>query len=278
MDSLYDADYMRSFYDAYGSREWDRLQSDPAALVNFHIHKHYLDRFVRSGDRVLDIGAGPGRFTIELAKLGATVVVGDLSPAQLALNREKVREAGYEEAVVARAQMDIVDLAALGDAAFDAVVCYGGPLSYVFDLADRAIDELLRVTKPGGYVLVSVMSLAGTMRRFLEPILALAERYSVQRAIDDIARTGNLTVDINDGHPMHLYRSTGLLALLRRHRCEVVAASASNFLSPGHEAALSGAMEDERTWQSILAAEIELCAEPGALDGGTHLLAVARRL
>ena len=29
---------------------------------------------------MLDIGAGPGRFTIELARLGADVVVADLSP------------------------------------------------------------------------------------------------------------------------------------------------------------------------------------------------------
>jgi SAM-dependent methyltransferase len=94
MDSLYDAGYMRSFYDAYGTREWDRLESDPTALVNFHIHRLYLERFIPPGDRVLDAGAGPGCLTIELARLGATITVGDLSPVQLGLNRQKVREAG----------------------------------------------------------------------------------------------------------------------------------------------------------------------------------------
>jgi len=277
MDPQYDAGYMRSFYDTYGTREWDRLQRDPTALVNFHIHGYYLDRFVRRGDHVLDVGAGPGRFTIELARLGATVVVGDLSPVQLDLNREKVRDAGYEQAVTARELMDIVDLSQIADASFDAVVCYGGPLSYVFNRADQAIDELLRVTKPNGYLLLSVMSLAGAMRRFLAGILALAQEYGAQRSIHDVLTTGNLTGDINQGHPMHLYRSEELLALLRQHACECVAASAANFLSPGNEAALADIVADETIWPTILAAEVTLCQQPGALDGGTHIIAVVKR-
>lgn len=278
MDTLYDATYMRSFYDTYGSREWDRLQRDPTALVNFHIHRYYLDRFIQPGDHVLDIGAGPGRFTIELAKLGATVVVGDLSPVQLELNRDKVREAGYEQAVMARELMDIVDLSPIADATFDAVVCYGGPLSYVFNRADQAIGELLRVTKPNGFLFLSVMSLAGTMRRFLAGILALAQEYGAQRGILDVLESGNLTGDINHGHPMHLYRSEELLRLLRQHACECVAASAANFLSPGNEAALADCLADETIWSAILTAEVELCQQPGALDGGTHIIAVVKRL
>ena len=50
---------------------------------------------------------------------------------------------------------------------FDAVVCYGGPLSYVMERSDDAFAELLRVTRPDGYVLASVMSLAGAARIFL---------------------------------------------------------------------------------------------------------------
>ena len=46
-----------------------------------------LDDFVSAGDRVLEVGAGPGRFTIELATIGATIVVGDVSEVQLELNR-----------------------------------------------------------------------------------------------------------------------------------------------------------------------------------------------
>jgi len=155
---------------------------------------------------------------------------------------------------------------------------FGGPLSYVFDQADQALDALLRVTKPNGYLLLSVMSLAGTMRRFLAGILTLAQEYGVQRGVHNVLTTGNLTGDINQGHPMHLYRSDELLALLQRHACECVAVSAANFLSPGNEAALADCIADDTLWQAILTAEVAVCQQPGALDGGTHIIAVVKRL
>ncbi|HYF96319.1 MAG TPA: hypothetical protein VD969_29260 [Symbiobacteriaceae bacterium] len=69
----YDGERIRRFYDDDGEEEWVRLQGEPDRLVNFHIHRHFLGRFVAPGDRVLEAGAGPGRFTIELARLGAFI-------------------------------------------------------------------------------------------------------------------------------------------------------------------------------------------------------------
>jgi SAM-dependent methyltransferase len=274
---MYDAGYIRDFYDAYGEREWERFENSPMNRVNFHLHRHYLEEFVRPGDQVLDIGAGPGRFTIELARLGAAVHVGDLSPAQLELNRQKVTEAECESTVVGREIMDIVDLSSLGDEQFDAVVCFGGPLSYVFDRAGSAIGELLRVTKRGGYLLVSVMSLFGTLRLYFDGVFDLVERYGLRRGMEGVIATGNLLGDINDGHPMHLFRSAELLGLLGEQGAEVVAVSASNFLSPNHNRFLEGVVERPELWDAVLRAEVEACRQPGALDGGTHLIAVGQR-
>jgi cyclopropane fatty-acyl-phospholipid synthase-like methyltransferase len=92
----------------------------------------------RSRDYVIDIGSGPGRFTIELVRLGATVTAEAISPKQLALHRSKVTEAGCEHGVVGREVLDIIDLSRFPTHHFDAVVCYGGPLSYVFDRIDDA--------------------------------------------------------------------------------------------------------------------------------------------
>src|SRR5205823_8297077 len=91
-------DHARSYYDEYGEREWYRFDRAPADRVNLEIHRRFLARLVRPGDRVLEVGAGPGRFTIQLAELGAKVCVADISPRQLQLNREKVAEAGQEAA------------------------------------------------------------------------------------------------------------------------------------------------------------------------------------
>ena len=93
---MYDPSYISRFYDEYGEREWRRFgtEAQPANRVNFHVHRWYLQQYIRPGDTVLEAGAGAGRFTIELVRLGARVWVGDISPAQLALNEQKVAEAG----------------------------------------------------------------------------------------------------------------------------------------------------------------------------------------
>lgn len=274
----YDPKYVSRFYDNYGEREWQRFEQEagPANLANLHLHTHYLRRFIRPGDHVLDIGAGPGRFTIEMARIGARITVGDISPVQLEMNRQKVEEAGFEGAVVARQVMDVNDLSALPSATYDAAVCYGAVLSYLFDRAGDALEELLRVTKPGGYVLLSVMSLLGGTRAFLPGVLKLTEQLGVE-VVYQVNSTGDLDGEVVGGHKAHMYRWSELEALLRAHYCEIVAASASNFLTLQHPEAVQQAMSDPQIWEALLDWELDFCKEPGAIDGGTHIIAVVRR-
>ncbi len=94
MTAGYDPDRIRRFYDDFAEREWNRLDDNPRSRVIFHVHRWYLHQFIEAGQHILDAGAGPGRFTIELASLGATVTVGDISQQQLKLNQQKLLEAG----------------------------------------------------------------------------------------------------------------------------------------------------------------------------------------
>ena len=69
-DVTYEAERIAAFFDAYGEQEWTRFEDGRTPSTSLEVHREYLRRFVRAGDRVLDIGAGPGRFTLELARLG----------------------------------------------------------------------------------------------------------------------------------------------------------------------------------------------------------------
>ena len=86
------------------------------------------------------------------------------------------------------------------------MLCYGGPLSYVLGEADRALAELLRVTKGGGRVLLSVMSLLGTARAFLEQLSGVVDEFGWQRAVVDVFETGDLDGELNKGHVLRMYR------------------------------------------------------------------------
>jgi SAM-dependent methyltransferase len=273
----YDPAYARDYYDQYGEREWERFELTPANRVNLHLHLWHLRQFIRPDDHVLDVGAGPGRFTIELARLGARVTVGDISPVQLELNRRKVQDAGCEASVVERILMDVTDLSALPSDRFDAVVCFGGALSYVFDRAERAVGELLRVTRPGGYVLLSVMSLLGTTRRFLGPAVDVARQHGPE-VIHDLLNTHDQLGVLAGNHRFRYYTWASLQSLLAQHPCDVVAAAAANFLAIGNnEAVIEPVVQDPQLWEAYLAWEVACCRQPGALDGGTHIIAVANK-
>ena len=81
-----DREVMRAYYDDLGHAEWERLESAVAGRVSLEVHRRFLGRFVKGGQRVLEVGAGPGRFTVELARLGAQIAVTDFSLVQLELN------------------------------------------------------------------------------------------------------------------------------------------------------------------------------------------------
>ena len=268
----YDAEHIAQFYDTYGEREWERFGRSPADRIGLEIHTRMLAEFVRPGDRVLDAGAGPGRFTIELARLGASVVVGDISPEQIRLNEEKVRDAGFASAVEERHVLDITDLSRFPDASFDVVVCYGGPLSYVWEKADVAARELARVLRPGGHLLVSVMSNLGTHRTWLNFILSQTEEFVVE-AVNRVFETGGIPAEFNHGHAMHLFTFSELRDLLESAGCEIAAASASNYLTAQSQAIEP--MNDE-LWEMLVEWELRACRQPGAVDGGTHIIAVGR--
>ena len=277
MDLSYDREQTARAYDAYGEKEWARHETTPFNRVSFEVHRHYLERFIRPGDRVLEAGAASGRFTVELARLGARIVAIDISPGQLELNAANVAAAGVGSAVEDRELADIVDLAAYADASFDAVVCYGGPLSHVLDRADDALRELIRVTAPGGHVLVGVMSLHGSLHAFLEAADAEIQEFGIDE-MEAINATGDLPTHHSSlGTPAHLFSWDELRTKLERLDGDIVAASAANFLSIGNDELCERWRQDPAMWARFLAWEIRSCAQPGAIDAGTHMIAVVRR-
>ena len=276
MGLSYDRTLVATLYDEYGDQEWERHETTPFGRVSFHIHRYYLTEFIHDGDRVLEVGAGAGRFTVELARLGARIVTTDISPGQLELNAAHVADAGLDSYVEARDLADILDLRSYSDDSFNAVVCYGGPLSYVMEGAGTALDELLRVTKPGGYVLLSVMSLHGSLHAFLGAAAAEIEEYGIGE-MQAILETGDLPTNHSSmGMPVHLFSWAELRALLARHACDLIVASASNFLSIGNDEVCERWLNDPAMWARFLGWEVDRCAQPGAIDGGTHIVAVVR--
>jgi ubiquinone/menaquinone biosynthesis C-methylase UbiE len=259
--SAWDPARAAEYYDAFGEREWTRFEQGVTPPAGLDVHIRFLERFVRSGDRVLDAGAGPGRFSLELARLGAEVVALDISPGQLEQLQGRLPE-------IETHLGDVTDLSRFADGSFDVTVCYGGPLSYVLDRADHALAELVRVTRSGGHVLVSVMSTVGTVVHYLAVLFDLARRDGVEHQVE-IVRTGFLPEAPDYGHlALKMYRWSELETMLSRHG-EVVAAAAAGLLPDLRP-------EEPEVEELVRRVEAELCEEPGAVSCGQHIVAALR--
>ncbi len=257
--------------------EWWHGQAGPMQQIDFAVHVHYLREYLQPGWRVLEAGAGSGRFTREIAPLVDRVVIVDLSEDKLQANRRHAEALGYAGSIEAWQVADMRDLSGeFGDDAFDVVVSFGGPLSYALDQRVAALRELVRVTRPGGLLLLSARSLWGMLHENLPRILQSVD----PRLNREIIATG--TLGPSKVGPVdrfwHAYRSDEFREFITDAGCEVLQLSASNCLTSTWDAVLSTWRDDEKVWNHLIELEIEACCEPGCLDMGTHILAVAQKL
>jgi ubiquinone/menaquinone biosynthesis C-methylase UbiE len=277
---LYDPEKIRNYFNEYGSKEWNRLQRNLHGIVEHETTMSVLKRHLPSKGYILDAGGGPGRYSIELAKLGYTMALIDISEEQLRIADEKIIEAGVTSSVTLN-RMDICNLEKLQGSTYDAVLCLGGALSYVRERAGEAVSELIRVAKPGAPIVFSVMSLLGTFHTistfddddFLENIENHVE-WSPTTVFPEYI---NSKIGSYEWHaPMTLYTSRGLKELLESKGLRMEEVAATNTITSSYFRGLDKITSNPKAAEMLLRLEREFCVKPGLVDMGEHLIAVAR--
>jgi SAM-dependent methyltransferase len=234
--------------------------------VSLQLRREALERHVARDSHVLELDAGAGHFTLVLQRLGCRVSGLGAASVELASSHGHAAAHGESGPIAPGPERDIAALHGLADARYDAVVAYGGALSYALDRRDQVLAECRRVLRPGGVLVLDVLSLWGTLHRQLALVVG---RDLVQNRA--VIRSGN----VRGANPeCHLFRAAELESFLRRGGFTVLALSASSALSTGMPLPPAS---DPGTWSALLEYERAACTEPGYLDGGSRLIAVARR-
>jgi ubiquinone/menaquinone biosynthesis C-methylase UbiE len=146
---------MSDVIDYYSSfDEWGRLDREP---LEFKINWHFIKSNLPTKGKILDNGAGPGKYSMELAKLGYNVTLTDLTPTLVNIAKEKATELGLVNNFSNFLVKDARDLSGLESDQFDASLMLG-PLYHLQNELDRvkAVQELRRVTIDGGTVFVAI--------------------------------------------------------------------------------------------------------------------------
>ena len=138
----------------YASRDEEkRLLSQHGQLEYLTTMKYIHECIAQiNTPNILEVGAGTGRYSVALAKEGYSVTAVELVQHNLDVLKSKLD--GSES--ITAIQGNALDLSAFQDKSFDLTMLLG-PLYHLYTWEDKiqAISEAVRVTKPGGYLLVA---------------------------------------------------------------------------------------------------------------------------
>ncbi|MGL4655845.1 MAG: class I SAM-dependent methyltransferase [Sarcina sp.] len=123
------------------------------AKVEYYTSLRYIHKYLEGMEeaKILDVGAGTGRYSIPLSEEGYNVTAVELVKHNLGVLKSKGSN-------VKAYQGTALDLKRFKDDTFDMTLVFG-PMYHLYTTEDRvkALEEAKRVTKKGGYILVAYL-------------------------------------------------------------------------------------------------------------------------
>jgi SAM-dependent methyltransferase len=222
--------------------------------------------------RILDVGGGPGAYSVWLAGRGYDVRLLDPVP----LHVDQARAAAASTGVPLDAAIGDARRLADADSSADAVLLMG-PLYHLTERVDRvaALSEARRVLRPGGVLMATGIS------RFASLLDGLS-----RRLVDDPAFRSILERDLAEGQHRNPTERLDYFTTAFFHRVEHLAAEAAGlgmaavYAIEGPAWLLGDIAEraaDPAHWAILMDMLRRIEAEPALLAASAHLMLVARR-
>lgn len=256
-------DRIRAYYSGFD--EWGRLES-PAGALEFSRALQLLDAHLAPRSRILDLGGGPGRYAIELAKRGHRVVLVDLSRELLEQARARVASLPtVRDLIESIDEVSAEDLSRYADESFDAVSAFG-PFYHLLLERERtsAAREISRVLKKGGLTFVAFVPRITGIAGLIERAAQRPDQVSAE-TLREVATSGVFRNRSDSGFQEGYYPAPGELeALFRSVGLEVVTTVSLRSiahrierelgaLDPVVRAAADAVLDAVSTWPEIVA-------------------------
>lgn len=139
-------DLIKNFYSNYD--EEGRL-TKKSHKPEYLITMKYIHKYLRPGMKILEIGAGTGKYSLALANEGYCVDAVELVSHNIKIMKKKIKQ--YHKINIYEG--NAVDLDFLQNDTYDIVLLLG-PMYHLFNDEDKhsAISEAIRVAKKGGII------------------------------------------------------------------------------------------------------------------------------
>lgn len=133
----------------YNKFNEDKRLETRRGQVEYTVSLKYIHDYLNNNSKILDIGAGTGKYSLKLFDEGYDVTAIELIKHNLGIIKAKNKD-------IKAYQGNALDLSRFSDNTFDVVLLFG-PMYHLktFEEQVRSLKEAIRVTKNGGIILVS---------------------------------------------------------------------------------------------------------------------------
>ena len=255
---------LTSYYENFN--EDGRLQSRHGS-VEFLTTMRYIEKYLKPGMRIIEIGAGTGRYSHALAHKGYQVDAVELVEHNIEVFKQNTKE--NEQVTIC--QGNAIDLSAFENETYDITLLLG-PMYHLYtkEDQDQALSEAIRVTKKNGIIFAAYCNNDATMIQFcFQKGMILDERF--QALVDPVTFKATSTPK----ELFVLYRKEDIDELISRFDVERLhylgTDMATNFMKETVDA-----MDDEM-FELYLKYHFYICERPDMVGVTHHILDVFRK-
>jgi len=233
--------------------------------VEYITSMKYIHNYLENNEKakILDVGAGTGRYSVQLANEGYDVTAVELVKHNLGVLKSK-------GSTVKAYQGTALDLSRFSDNTFDMTLVFG-PMYHLYKFEDKvkALEEAKRVTKANGVILIAYI-----MNEYSVITYGFKEN-NIRASIEN----GKLTEDFHViSKPEDLYDYVRLEDINKLNeeaglqRIKIIAADGpANYMRP-----VLNAM-DEETFELFMKYHLTTCERPDLLGASSHTLDILRK-
>lgn len=260
---------VRDFYNQDVEHEWERLQKHRA---EFEITTKFMDRYIKKGDKVLDVSGGPGRYSLYFAHKGCDVTLVDLSPINVEFALQKAKEQGVCFKALAG---DACEVDSLIDGEYDHVFLMGA-LYHLQEEKDRvkAVNACLKLLKPGRNIYVSFISSVAGMIYLMKNTPELILDESQEQFIDNFIQNDDFTgVGFTSNH---FINSKNVLPFMEQFQLEKLHLfSQEGIMAPCENKIMEQSEEVIKKW---IDTSYKICEKEELLGYAEHLMYIGTKL
>lgn len=265
-----DVSDIQQHYNETPGHEYERLSRHQ---LEWEMTWRYLDDYLPKQGPILEVGAGTGRYTVELAKRGYAVTAVDFSVALLSLAQSETAAQGLATQVEFLLA-DVRDLSGLHRMDYSAALVMGPLYHLVYEEERRlALTQVYERLRPGGLIVSAFISRLGILG---DLIRKLPDWILAERKVDAFLNQGRRPDDWPKGGFRGYFATVEEIAPLHE------AVGFSTLVLAGVEPAISAddesynrlQGEERRAWLDLL---YTVSAEPATVGASRHLLYIGQK-